>query len=75
MILFCFSFLFSPASQCPTLSQGANLNMDIVTGSGTDFGTIVSYTCDAGYDLEGVRYSVCQTDGTWSHTAPNCSRK
>ena len=49
--------------------------MDIVTGSGTNFGTIANYTCDAGYDLEGVRYSVCQTDGTWSHTAPNCSRK
>ena len=49
--------------------------MDIVTGNGTNFGTIVNYTCDAGYDLEGVRYSVCQTDGTWSHAAPNCSRK
>ena len=70
-----FALFFLPASQCSSLGPLANGENTLVTGSGTNFGTVVNYTCDAGYDLVGFRYSACQTDGTWSHTAPSCHRK
>ena len=69
-----FVCLFLPGS-CPSLGSLANGKITRVTGNGADVGTIVNYTCDAGYNLVGSRYSVCQTNSTWSHVAPTCLRK
>ena len=71
----CFLFFFLSASNWTTLGSLANGEIITVTGSGTHFGTVVNYTCNTGYDLVVFRYSVCQTNGTWSHTAPSCHRK
>lgn len=73
--IFCFFLLPLPAFQCTSLGSLANGKITIVTGEDTDFGTVVNYTCNAGYDLMGSQYSVCKTDGTWSHRTPSCHRK
>ncbi|KAK7111927.1 uncharacterized protein [Littorina saxatilis] len=62
------------ASQCPSLDPLVNGEKPTVTGSGTGFGTITNYTCNDGFDLVGSRYTLCQTNGNWSHPAPTCER-
>ena len=36
------------------------------------FGTIVTFTCDPGYILEGSRSIRCQADESWNGTEPTC---
>ena len=43
--------------------------------TGGVFGDTVTYTCDAGFDLSGDVMRTCQSDGTWSGSAPMCDRK
>ena len=42
---------------------------------GEDFstGSIVRYSCNNGLYLSGGAFRVCQMDGTWSGTAPECT--
>jgi hypothetical protein len=54
------------------LSNPANGNADI--SSGTSYGNKATYTCDAGFELNGVLQRTCQADGTWSSFAPTCDR-
>ncbi|CAH1793745.1 unnamed protein product [Owenia fusiformis] len=57
-----------PAS-CDGLS--APLNAEL-SGNGTVFGTIVNFTCDPGYIIEGAPKLLCQENGNWSHPVPTC---
>uniref|UniRef100_A0A8C6KTX0 Beta-2-glycoprotein 1 n=1 Tax=Nothobranchius furzeri TaxID=105023 RepID=A0A8C6KTX0_NOTFU len=34
--------------------------------------SVLNYTCDDGYDLQGSNESKCLHDGTWSHPPPVC---
>ena len=49
---------------------------DILNGgvsfNSTTEGSEVIYTCDAGYELKGENTRMCQSDGTWSGTEPQC---
>ncbi|MBZ3871168.1 Sushi, von Willebrand factor type A, EGF and pentraxin domain-containing protein 1 [Sciurus carolinensis] len=36
------------------------------------YGTMVSYTCNPGYELLGNPTLICQEDGTWNGSAPSC---
>ncbi|KAM8842044.1 beta-2-glycoprotein 1-like [Synchiropus picturatus] len=36
------------------------------------FKSILNFTCDDGYVMQGANESHCQHDGTWSHTPPLC---
>ncbi|XP_042551824.1 sushi, von Willebrand factor type A, EGF and pentraxin domain-containing protein 1 [Dipodomys spectabilis] len=36
------------------------------------YGTMVSYTCNPGYELLGNPVLMCQEDGTWNGSAPSC---
>ena len=40
--------------------------------SGTEEGSIATYTCSEGFELEGTQTRVCQSDGTWSGKEPTC---
>ena len=49
--------------------------MNVTHGNETEFGTIIQYTCDKGYILEGIPTVVCQHGGTWSSAPPTCNGK
>jgi hypothetical protein len=59
-------------TDCGVLSNPANGNVDI--SSGTSYGNTASYSCDAGFELNGVLQRTCQADSTWSSSAPTCDR-
>ena len=39
------------------------------------FDSVVRYTCEKGWDLEGERERMCLANGTWSGSAPTCRRE
>ena len=47
------------------------LNGDVTT-NGTTLGSSASYSCRAGYELEGDATRVCQPNQSWSNTEPSC---
>jgi cysteine-rich repeat protein len=54
---------------CPTLSDPRN---GIKEGMLTSCGSLVSYSCLAGYRLSGNQNSSCLENGTWSALEPHC---
>ena len=60
----------STVTNCSSLSDPPNGH---VSYSGS--GTTANYTCDSGYTLNGNGTRVCQTNGTWSGSAPSCECK
>ncbi|KAI8519554.1 regulation of mast cell degranulation [Branchiostoma belcheri] len=42
---------------------------------GSSSGDVVTYYCDAGYEISGDEERTCQSDQTWSGTQPTCARK
>lgn len=45
----------------------------ISRGSVSVRGKIATYTCSAGYKIDGVQQRECQADGQWSGYEPKCS--
>ena len=43
--------------------------------SSTTFRSIVRYTCDDGYTLQGLDSRTCQSNGQWNGSAPQCNRE
>ena len=35
--------------------------------------SVVTYTCDVGYTLQGANSRTCQSDGQWSGSVPQCN--
>ena len=76
--------LFSPAAiECPPLPTITNVTISYspdVT-SDYDLGTEATYTCEAGFYLEGNEVRVCMDDdgmdtiGVWSGQEASCVRK
>ena len=50
---------------------GNPINGDVIT-NGTVLGSLASYGCRAGYELEGDSTRVCQPNRSWSNTEPTC---
>lgn len=57
------------AKACPTLAQPAN---GAVTATSGTTGTVVTYSCSAGFALSGSSTRTCGTDSAWSGTEPTC---
>ena len=55
---------------CGPLSDPLNGNFQIL-----HFESIVIYTCDTGYVLDGAETRICQANGMWSGTEPSCASK
>ena len=55
----------------PRLTNGGISYSDQTLG----LNTVVTYTCDTGYTLNGGTTRTCGRDGVWSGFAPNCLRK
>ncbi|XP_066271289.1 sushi, von Willebrand factor type A, EGF and pentraxin domain-containing protein 1-like [Branchiostoma lanceolatum] len=58
--------------QCSTLAAPANGARTPPTGA-TNFQDTVTFTCDAGYVLNGAATSTCQAGGTWSNPVRTCT--
>ena len=43
--------------------------------SSTTYNSVVTYTCDASYALQGSSSRTCQSDGQWSGSLPECMCK
>ena len=43
--------------------------------STTTYNSVVTYTCDVGYTLQGSNSRTCQSDGQWSGSVPQCTCK
>ena len=41
--------------------------------SGTTYNSIVTYTCDVGYILQGSNSRTCQPNGQWNGSMPECN--
>ena len=37
-------------------------------------GSIATYTCDRGYQMDGVSSRTCEANLTWSGNSPTCTR-
>lgn len=64
------SLLLSPAVDCGT--TGLAIEHGEFTSRQSTLHASVTYTCDIGYTLVGNVERVCQSDGTWSGTRPEC---
>ena len=42
--------------------------------SSTTYNSVVTYTCDVGYTLQGSNSRTCQSSGLWSGSVPQCTR-
>ena len=58
---------------CGTLGPPANGG--VTFPSGTEYGGSADFTCDPGYDLNGVPSRTCQDGGSWSDADPTCDIK
>ena len=64
-------YLFT-ASRCVdvgTVKYGAR------QGSGTSYGSSVSFSCNSGYAIVGSTQRTCQQGGIWSGQQPRCVRE
>ena len=43
--------------------------------SNTTYNSVVTYTCDVGYTLQGSNSRTCQSNGSWNGSVPECTRK
>ena len=45
------------------------------TLSSTTYNSVVTYTCDVGYTLQGSNSRTCQSSGLWNGSVPQCIRE
>ena len=57
---------------CPLLADPAN---GAVSVTGFSFEDSATFTCDSGYELVGLAFIGCGSDGSWSGQPPICRRK
>ena len=63
------------ASQCPPLSEVEHATANVLAGRGLNYGTVVRYECEEGFQRSGRPVLLCQSNGTWSSAVPTCTRK
>lgn len=60
-------------ADCEILSNPVNGNVTMPVS--ITYGEAATYSCDSGYDINGVSSRICQADGTWSAVEPTCEPK
>ena len=66
---YCYSTAAVDCGVPPVLQNGRH------SGSGTTFGSTVSYSCNTGYTLQGFRIRMCMANRRWSGSIHACNRK
>ncbi|XP_048256923.1 uncharacterized protein LOC124140301 isoform X3 [Haliotis rufescens] len=60
-------------ASCSPLSTTLNFGtVTKVEGDGTEFGSIVNFTCNAGYQISGEPILFCTSSSTWTANVPSC---
>ena len=44
----------------------------MVDDANTSFGSVVTYSCNTGYRIEGNSTRICQVNGSWTGEEPSC---
>ena len=68
-VVFCFYF---PVITCNQVLS-APVNGAVSVGPRTAL-SVLDFSCNQGFTLQGSRSTVCQLDGTWSSGTPTCKR-
>ena len=63
--------LSTPAISCGDPGTPTNGRHNV---SSTTYNSVVTYTCDDGYTLQGNSSRTCQSNGNWSGSVPQCER-
>ena len=63
------------AQTCTQLTAPADGMLNITAGSGTDYATVLTFSCDPGYEIIGTVNMYCRTNGSWSDSVPTCQSK
>lgn len=58
---------------CGLLNGTLPSNARVLYTGGTTFNFVANYACDEGFRLIGNTSRICQADGTWSGTPPQCN--
>ena len=68
----CYSILtcFHAVVNCGDLGAPTNGQRTL---SSTTYNSVVTYTCDVGYTLQGSNIRTCESDGQWSRSVPQCN--
>ncbi|XP_078664090.1 E-selectin-like [Branchiostoma floridae x Branchiostoma belcheri] len=61
------------AIECPSVSPNANCFLGSSDPQPWNYGDVVNFWCDSGYNLTGASSITCQVDGTWSGIPPTCT--
>ena len=69
-IYFSQLYLTSPATDCGDPGTPTNGQRSL---SSTTNNSVVTYSCDVGYKLQGSNSRTCQSDGQWSASVPQCN--
>ena len=74
----CFNMvviLASSSDLAVNCSDPGNLRNGQHSLSSTTYNSLVTYTCDVGYTLQGANSRTCQSNGQWSGRVPQCTRE
>ena len=61
--------LLSPAIDCGDPGTPTNGQHNF---SNTTYNSVVTYTCDVGYGIQGSQNRTCQSNGHWDGSVPQC---
>lgn len=61
-----------PDERCPGLHNSAQFTGGFVCYSGVTPGAVAVYVCNSTHHLEGSPFRECQSNGSWSESAPQC---
>ena len=66
--------LLVPASTCPAVATATITDGTVNTTDSNNYGSVVRYECDEGYQIDGVPRTYCQGT-TWKHgiSKPTCT--
>ncbi|KAK6039906.1 sushi domain protein [Cooperia oncophora] len=56
---------------CPPQRNSSHLSV-YLTRRNLFIGTVAQFSCPVGFKPDGYTTSVCEDDGTWSHSPPKC---
>ena len=71
-LLVSVNLVSSPVIDCGDPGTPTNGQQSL---SSTTYNSVVTYTCDVGYTLQGSISRTCQSSGQWSGSVPQCNRK